>query len=250
MRPAILGDGRPKNVSTTYVGLLGEGHFGRVNSSSTFYLATGSESHNPIAQRDVDILAGMAALELSYDFDWLRVRASAFWASGDSDPFDSDATGFDSIFDTPNFAGGDLGFWQREGIPYVGGGGVLLTSRASLLANLRAGKDEGQANFVNPGLRLYNLGVDVEMTPRLKLISNLSYLQFDEVAVLELLRQDGSISRDIGVDLSAGLLYRPFLNNNVQFRLGSAVLLPSSGVQNLFGDEPLYHVFSNAIFQY
>ncbi len=211
---------------------------------------TGSESHNPIAERSVDINAGMAALEVSYDVNWIRFRTSAFYASGDGDPFDDRAEGFDAIIDNPNFAGGDLAFWQREGIPLIGGGGVLLTNGQSLLSSLRAGKGEGQSNFVNPGVRLINVGVDFEVLPELKLISNLSYLQFDEVAVLQAVRHDGSIDRDIGYDISLGGIYRPFLSNNVQFRFGVATLLVDDGMKNLFGDKNLYDAFTNLILQY
>jgi hypothetical protein len=108
----------------------------------------------------------------------------------------------------------------------------------------------GQSNFVNPGLRLYNLGLDVEVLPELKLITNATFLQFDQTATIEALRQDGSVNRDIGVDLSAGFLYRPFLNNNIQVRAGTAVLLPGQGQKNLFGDKVNYEAFTNLILQY
>lgn len=250
IRPAALGDEREKNIYSTYFGLTGDGHFGRVNSTSALYLVTGSETHNQIAQRQTDILAGMVAQEFSYDVDWTRFRLSFFWASGDHDPLDGDAHGFDAVFDNPNFAGGDLSYWQRQGIPFIGGGGVNLTNRNSLLANLRPGKEEGQSNFVNPGLRLYNAGVDFDITPKLKLITNVSYLQFDAPETVEVLRQDGSISRNIGFDLSAGFLYRPFLNNNVQFQFGASTLLPDNGLDNLFGDRELYTIFSTMILQF
>lgn len=251
VRPAPLGDQRPKDIYSTYFGLGGDGHFGRINTTTQLYYVTGSESHSQIANRQVDINAGMAAQEISYDIDWVRIRASFLWASGDRDPYDGRAEGFDAIFDNPNFAGGDLSFWQRQAIPFIGGsGGVNLVSRNSLLPNLRAGKELGQSNFVNPGLRMYNVGVDFEILPELKLISNASYLQFDQTATIEALRQDGSINRDIGWDLSTGLLYRPFLNNNVQFRMGGACLIPASGQKNLFGDKTNYDAFTNVIFQY
>jgi hypothetical protein len=250
VRPAAIGDQRPKDIYSTYVGLGGDGHFGRINTTTQLYYVFGSESHSQIANRQVDINAGMVAQEVSYDIDWVRIRTSFMWASGDDDPYDGQAEGFDAIFDNPNFAGGDLSFWQRQSIPLIGGGGVALVNRNSLLPNLRAGKELGQSNFVNPGLRMYNVGVDVEMLPELKLITNASFLQFDEVATLEALRQDGSISRDIGYDLSVGLLYRPFLNNNVQIRVGTACLLPASGYDNLFGDKTNYDAFTNLILQY
>lgn len=250
VRPSSIGDQRPKNIYSTHIGLTGDGHIDRINTTTALYYVTGSESHNNIAQQQVNISAGMFAQEISYDIDWIRLRASYFWASGDRDPRDGTATGFDAVFDNPNFAGGDISFWQRQGIPLVGGGGVNLVNRGSLLPDLRPGKEEGQSNFVNPGLRLYNAGIDFELTPTLKLINNISFLQFDSTEVLKTVRQDGSIDRNIGFDLSSGLLYRPFLNNNVQFRFGVATLLPNDGVENLFGDEALLSIFGNFILQY
>ena len=250
VRPASIGDERPKNLYTTYLGVNGDGHFGRLNVTEAFYYVTGSESHNPIAGEQVDISAAMAALELSYDINWIRLRTSFFWASGDGDPFDDKAEGFSAIVDNPNFAGGDISFWQRQGIPFIGGGIVNLVNRNSLLPDFRPGKEEGQANFVNPGLRQYNVGVDFEITPKLKLINNLSFLQFDRTDSLRALRQDGSIDRDIGMDLSSGFLYRPWLNNNVQIRLGGAALFPGEGLENLYGDQTLYQIFTNLILQY
>lgn len=250
VRPAPIGDEQPKNVYSTYLGLTADGHIDRINTTTALYYVMGSESHNQIAQRQTDISAGMVAQEFSYDVDWVRFRTSFLWASGDNDPRDGRATGFDSIIDNPNFAGGDISFWQRQGIPLIGGGGVNLVNRLSLLPDLKAGKEEGQSNFVNPGLRLYNIGVDFDLTPKLKLINNVTFLQFDSTEVLKTVRQDGSISQNIGFDLSTGLLYRPFLNNNVQFRLGGAALIPESGVENLFGDRVLLSVFANMILQY
>lgn len=250
IRPASIGDLQSKNLSTTYLGVSGDGHFGSINSTSAAYFVIGSESHNAIAGRQCDVSAGMFAQELSVDIDWVRLRGSFMWASGDKDPLDGKATGFDAIFDNPNFAGGELSFWQRQGVPFIGGGGVNLVNRNSLLPNLRAGKEEGQSNFVNPGLRLYNLGVDFELTPRFKLINNLSFLQFDSTQVLQYLRHDGSLNNSIGYDVSSGFLYRPFLNNNVQLRGGAAALLVDDGFDNLFGGDILYQIFSNVIFQY
>jgi hypothetical protein len=105
VRPAPIGDERFKNLNSTYFGIGGDGHVGRINTTTQFYYVTGYESHNPIAGRQVNINAAMFAQEFSYDVDYVRFRGSFFWASGDSNPYDSVGTGFDSIFDNPNFAG-------------------------------------------------------------------------------------------------------------------------------------------------
>ena len=67
--------------------------------------------------------------------------------------------------DDPNFAGGKFSYWQRQQISLLG---VNLTNRFSLLPDLRASKSEGQANFVNPGLELINIGMDFALTQKLK----------------------------------------------------------------------------------
>ena len=51
----------------------------------------------------------------------------------------------------PEFAGGIFSFWNRESIRLTGSG-VALNPGDSLLPDLRSNKDEGQANFVNPGI--------------------------------------------------------------------------------------------------
>jgi len=73
---------------------------------------------------------------------------------------------------------------------------------------------------------------------------------FDESAVIERTRQLGSVDREIGYDLSAGLLYRPFLNNNIQLRTGASALLPGDGLKQLYGDTTLYSFFTNLILEY
>src|SRR6185503_5703917 len=109
-------------------------------------------------------------LEASIDKDWLRYRASFFYASGDKDPTDEKAGGFDSILDDPNFAGGQFSYWNRQGIRLVSTE-VGLVQPNSLLPTLRSSKTEGQANFVNPGIWIYNVGVDAEVTQLIKVVA-------------------------------------------------------------------------------
>src|SRR6516162_5731405 len=82
-----------------------------------------------------------------------------------ANPRDGRARGFDSIVDLPNFAGGLFSFWNREGLRLLGSG-VLLTAPCSLIPSLRSSKEEGQANFVNPGLFLTNAGAEFAITPK------------------------------------------------------------------------------------
>jgi hypothetical protein len=245
VRPDPAGVAMPHELNVFYLGWTGDGHIDRYNITHAFYWALGRDSMNPISGCAQDINAQMAAVELSYDQDWVRFRTSFFWASGDENPYNSHATGFDAIFDNPNFAGGQFSFWQRQAIRLFG---VNLVNRESLLPDLRSSKIEGQSNFVNPGLLLLNFGVDLELTPKLRMVNNVNFLWFDETGVLEQFTFDGNIHDFIGVDLSTGLEYRPLLSNNVIVTLGLSALLPGRGFRDLYdrinGDvQPLLAAF-------
>jgi hypothetical protein len=232
VRPDPVGVFTPHQVDAVYLGWTGDGHIDRYNITHAFYWALGRDSLNPIANCAQEINAQMAAVELSYDRDWARFRASFFWASGDGNIQNHHATGFDTIADHPNFAGGDFSFWQRQAIGLFG---VNLVNRQSIVPDLRSSKFQGQANFVNPGLTFGNGGVDFELTPKLRLINNASFLWFDKTNSLERYTFDGNLHREIGADLSSGLEYRPLLSNNIIFTAGVMTLLPGRGFKELYG---------------
>jgi hypothetical protein len=236
VRPAVIGDTRGHNYQVTYLGLSTDGHFGRWNLTSSAYLALGRQDYDPIAQQAQSIEAAFAAAELSRDFDWLRLRATALAASGDRDPFDEVANGFDAVFENPQIAGAATSFWIRQPIPLVGGGLVALSSRNGVLANLRASKEQGQSNFVNPGLLLLGVGGDADLAPEWRLIANVSQLAFADTRVLEYLRNQPAIDRDIGVDVSAGVQYRPFMSQNLVVNASIAWLMAGRGYRQLFAD--------------
>jgi hypothetical protein len=233
VRPDPVGVAQPHGLDILYLGWAGDGHIGRVNITHQFYWALGRDSLNEIAGQGVDINAQMAAVELSYDRDWARFRASFFWASGDDNPNNAHATGFDTIVDNPNFAGGEFSYWQRQQIKLLG---VNLVNRESLVPDLRSSKTQGQSNFVNPGLILINAGVDFDLTPKLKMINNYNFLWFDETPVLEQFVFQGKVHHAIGADLSMGLEYRPLLNNNVIVTMGVSTLIPAQGFKDLYNN--------------
>jgi len=255
VRPAPVGVFTPHEIRAAYLGEAGLGHIGRFNVDHAVYYVFGHDDLNPIAGPDpalkngdgVRIGAGMAALEVSYDRDWLRPRLAFFYASGDRSPRDRKATGFDAIFDSPAFAGGGFSFFNRLGIR-LAGTGVALVERGSLLTSLRSSKDEGQPQYVNPGVQIASAGLDVDVTPRLKAIFTGNYIRFDAVQSVEAILFQGNIHKELGTDLSIGLRYRPLLNQNVVIVGGSALFLPGRGFKDIYErDRPLVHVFTNVI---
>jgi hypothetical protein len=253
VRPAPIGDQRPHNYDVFYSGLNGDGHIERMNLTYSFYFAAGEDQYNPIAQRKQDIRAFFAAVEASYDQNWVRWKLFGLYASGDADPQDSKATGFDAIFENPNFAGADTAFWQRQAIPVIFASGVALSGRNALLPALRSSKTQGQSNFVNPGLGLVGVGADFEVLPGLRVSPNISWLTFAHTEPLEFLRNQ-PVRKEIGYDLSAAIVYRPLFIENIVFRAAGAVLLPGRGARDLFKTEgdlsPFYSVLANVILTY
>jgi hypothetical protein len=244
VRPAPIGLIATNEVDAYYAGWAGNGHIGRLNISHAFYQVVGHETANPIAAQRVDINAQMAAAELSVDKDWLRLKGAFFFASGDGDPTDDQANGFDAIVDIPVFAGGPFSLWNRQGLrlPQTGTG---LVSPSSLLPSLRTNKDEGQANFVNPGIVLVNGGVDVELTPKLRGFANVSYLRFAKTDSLRTLLFQDPVRPDIGIDYGVGVQYRPPLSDNIVFVAGVAALKLGQGLQDIYTRDHLFSSFLN-----
>ena len=268
VRPARIGlCCQTHRIQSGYFGVNGDGHFGRLNVTNSFYQAVGRDTYNPIARRAQRINAQMAAAELSMDFDWIRYRIAGFFSSGDANVKDGTARGFDTIVDNPNFAGGQFSFWNSQEIRLTQTGAELVGPN-SLVPALRSSKLQGQSNFVNPGLALYNAGIDIDVTPKLRAFINYNYLRFHRTEALEfVLFQEGfgdSIRHEIGHDLGIGFIYRPLLSENIILIAGASGLRPGAGFTDIYssncngtttqgcgaGSPSLWSTFMKVRFQY
>ncbi|MFQ5651986.1 MAG: hypothetical protein ACE5IY_18800, partial [bacterium] len=174
--------------------------------------------------------------------------ASAFYASGDPDPSDGTGRGFDTIVDLPFFAGGPFSYWNSQKIRLLG---VALTQKLSLVPSLRSSKTEGQASFVNPGLLLFNLGYDAELTPKIKAVLNANYIRFASTASLEEFTNQNGLANNVGLDYGLGIIYRPFLNNNAIFTFSATALTPLAGFKDLYeSSKTQFAVFTSLVFTY
>ncbi|MDB6171451.1 MAG: hypothetical protein JWL59_762 [Chthoniobacteraceae bacterium] len=246
VRPAPLGtvidDGdfrgdsgslRGHEVDAFYFGWAGDGHIGKLNITHAFYQVFGQDDFNQLAGRRVDINAQMAALELSVDRDWIRYKISGFYASGDSDPTDRTARGFDSIQDNPFFIGGPFSWYVHEG-PNLATTGVGLKQPNSLVPDLRTSKSEGQSNFVNPGVAILGAGTDMDVTPKLKAFLNVNYIWLAETKPIEVALQTNKARHDLGLDTSFGIKYRPLLTDNIIFSAGIGLFFPGGGYRDIY----------------
>jgi len=260
VRPELLGTPEEHDVRSFYLGWAGDGHIGRMNISHAFYQVLGEDEFNGLAGRSTTINAQMAALELSIDYDWIRYKLSGFWASGDADPTDGTATGFDSIVDLPFFIGGPFSYYVHEGIN-LGGTGIGLKQRDSLLPNFRSSKVEGQSNFVNPGVLILGAGLDFDVTPRLKAFVNANYIWFSETKPIEIALQTNKADNRLGLDTSLGFRFRPLLTEQWIIAAGVGFFFPGQGYKDIYRtntntvpgygmqdqtgkvDSPLYNLF-------
>ena len=233
VRPEPLGTVRPHDVTAYYLGWGGDGHIGRFNVTHQFYQAFGHDDFNGLAGRPVDINAQMAALEVSYDRAWARYKASFFYASGDGNSTDGTARGFDTIVDNPNFTGGPFSFWTRQGFN-LGGTMVNLKDSSSLVPDLRTSKTEGQANFVNPGVFIFGVGGEFDLTPKLRSFLNANYILFAQTDPLKTALLTSKVSDEVGWDLSLGFQYRPLLTDNIIISVGFGVLIPGQGYRDIY----------------
>lgn len=243
-------------IRAHYIGITGDGHFKRLNVENAFYEALGRDRFNAIANtppplipRWRDINAQMAALELSLDRDWLRYRVSAFFSSGSKRPNSSTERGFDAIMDNPDFAGGFFSFWLREGY-HLFGTDVGLNGGDSLLPSLRSSKIEGQANFVNPGIFIYNAATDIKITPKWKAVINLNLIRFDHTEPLELLLFQSQIHAGVGADSGLGIVYRPALSENITITGVFNAFIPFQGFKDIYTGSTLYSVAVNVRFRF
>ncbi|GGJ55862.1 hypothetical protein [Sphingopyxis bauzanensis] len=238
VRPALLGDLRGREYDVVYLGYSADGRIGRINLTASFYAALGEDRNSFFTSKPAQIRAGFGAVELSYDYDWMRFRLSGLYATGDGDPYNNTEGGFDAIFENPIFGGADTSYWIRQTIPFAGGGRVIsINGRNGILNSLRSSKEEGQSNFNNPGTVFVGVGADFDLTPEFRVSANANHLWFENTSSLQALRTEGSIPKDIGFDLSVATIWRPKATQNIVGRLSGAVLIPGKGFKDLFDNK-------------
>ena len=249
VRPAPIGVIGTNEVESYYVGMAGNGHVGRLNVSHAFYQAFGHETNNPIAAQRVDINAQMGALELSIDKDWLRIKGATFITSGDGDPSDGKAHGFDAILDIPTFAGGPFSLWNRQGLR-LAQTGTSIKSPVSLLPTLRTNKDEGQPNFANPGIFILYGAADFEMTPKLRAFVTTSYIRFLKTEQMEALLFQEKVRPGVGLEYGGGASYRPPLSDNLVIIGGIQAMTLGQGLKDIYERSHLFSIFLNGRLQF
>ncbi len=217
--------------------------------SNAFYQALGHDTFNPIAGRPVNINAQMGALELSVDKDWvaiLRVSSSTRPATGAyrfGTHVAAPPTASTPSSTTPTSPVAPSASWDRKAFGLTSTGVSAHHSR-QLLPSLRSNKEEGQANFVNPGIYIFNAGADFNLTPKLRAFVNANYLRFDHTEPLEILLFQQPDPPRHRRGLGIRLKYRPPLSENIVVTAGESTLVPGAGLQNIYNSKVLLSGFA------
>ena len=224
-----------------YFGMAADGHWGRIEFNPAVYFAFGKDKFITIGEagpddfieNELDITAFLAGVEFAYPSDYRNYRAAVFVTSGDSDPFDDKAKGFASINENINLFGGANSF--------IIGGAAFTKANSFIPSNQGVFSD-----FINPGMLLANVGLDLVLTPKLFFASNFNYLQFlTTESVL------GVDSKSIGVEFNSVFNYRLFLNENLILQLGGNLFFPFDGGKQVLGNsDPIFTGNVNLVFLY
>lgn len=241
--------GARHDYDVAYLGYSADGHLGSLNLTGSVYEVLGRESEGVFTGRQTKVQATFAALELSRDFDWIRVRASGLYASGDGNAADGESRGFDGINQTAIFAGSDSTFFIHQRLPLVLSA-IDLKQRDSLFPSLRSTVDTGESNYSNPGLELLGVGTDLDLAPSLRVSADVSHVAFANTATLQAILGRTDISRSIGTDASLDAIYRPFNSQNVIARLSVAKLFAAPGARILVGGTAPVSMFFNLVLTY
>jgi hypothetical protein len=241
--------GARHDYDVVYLGYSADGHIGRFNLTGSVYEVVGRELEGVFTNALSKVQATFAAVELSRDFDWMRVRASGLYASGDGDPTDGSSHGFDGINQTAIFAGTDSTFFIHQRLPLVANA-IDLKQRDSLFPSLRSTSDTGESNYTNPGLELVGIGADLDLLPSLRVSLDVSHVMFANTATLQTLLGRNDISATVGTDASVDAIYRPFISQNLIARLSLARLFAAEAARPLLGSSSPVSMFFNLVLTY
>lgn len=239
----------PHDYDVAYLGYGLDGHFGRLNATAVVYGLGGREQRGTFVDESTQVRALFAADELSVDFDWRRIRLSMLHASGDGNPLDRRAQGFDTLTSGAIFAGSDSSFFFHQRLA-LAGGIFDLKSRDGLLPSLRAAGNSGDSNFSNPGLNLVGLGLDLSLSPQLTVSLDANQLWFDKTGVLEALLNQPAIPKRLGAEVTLDAIWRPFATQNVIFRLSGSEMVRGPGYRAIYGGSNPFSVLALLIFNY
>ncbi|NOG83103.1 MAG: hypothetical protein HND49_04685 [Planctomycetes bacterium] len=236
--------GRDEDVEALYFGFTTYGPIGPVNLLTGLYGVFGSQDNvslvGAIPLRDQNIRAFVAYFDVSYPMmnGKITPHLGAFYASGDNDPFDSEATGFDAISDHVD-VWGSKGFMIDDRISLGALGGRTLMRHDSPYTSLR--DTDANSNFVNPGAVALNIGLNTKPCEKLSLDTNFTYFWWKETDSLEAIMAALGIPDNLGSTLGFEFNMEANYSFTDKFNINASgtIYKTNQEIRKVYGDNDL-----------
>jgi hypothetical protein len=236
--------GNNEDVKALYLGLTTYGPIGPVKLLTGLYGVFGEQDNvslgGEFGLRDQRIKAFTFYFDVSYPMleGKFTPHAGLVYASGDNDPLDNTAGGFDAISEDVNIWGSN-GFVIDDRLSLgVLGGRTLLRSN-SPFPSLR--DSDANSNFVNPGVIATNFGINSLPFEKLSLDANLTAFWWTETetleAILDALGTPNRLGSSLGVEYNMQANYK--LTDKLSLNTSGTLFKANEELMKVYGDNDL-----------
>ncbi|MBF0337292.1 MAG: hypothetical protein HQL05_05620 [Nitrospirae bacterium] len=224
-------EGKYEKVDVIYPGVTTYGDVGPFKLLTGLYGVFGMQRDvvllGKIPLKDQKVSAFTGYLDLALPVGVFTPHVGFFYASGDNDPSDDKAHGFDSISDRVDVWGAHgIIINDRISLP----GGITVIRAHSPYTSLR--DIDASSNFVNPGVSAANLGLVITPIKPLAIDTNLTYFWWNKTAVLEALV--GPVGKNVGLEWNADVNYD--ISKSFTVYLAGAVFWADKDMAKIYGD--------------
>lgn len=233
--------GREEDVEAFYIGFTTYGPIGPVNLLTGLYGVFGSQDNvslvGAIPLRDQNVRAFAGYIDVSYPMlnGKMTPHTGVFYVSGDSDPFDGDATGFDAISDHVD-VWGSKGFMIDDRVALGALGGRTFMRHDSPYTSLR--DTDANSNYVNPGAVAVNIGLNTKPFDKLSLDTNFTQFWWRETdsleAILGALGVPNNLGNTLGFEVNMEASYK--LTDKLNLNASGTIYKTNQDLRYVFGD--------------
>jgi hypothetical protein len=244
----------PFKMLTGLYGVVGDQENGSVQGVDLRNTARLLRGLSPDKSNDYNIKAFTGYVDIAYPVqESLLLHTGYFYASGDDDPLDNDAEGFDAISDEVNIWG-DRGVVIDDRLqfhvpalgPFKNGksiNSITVVRDDSPYTSLR--DSDANSNFINPGVQAYNFGATSNPLTWLSINSNFTYFWWahpdtveEAIAAVNFVNTGAvnkvNMSQVIGYELSVDANFT--LNKKTAIFSGAAVFCPDESLTSIYAE--------------
>ncbi|KPJ73867.1 MAG: hypothetical protein AMS14_06235 [Planctomycetes bacterium DG_20] len=218
----------PTETNVGYVGASAAGQVSVFQVLTAYYWAFGEQTGGMVNPADQTVDAHLLLINVALPLMEGKVIPSTgfIFASGDDDPLDRRARGFDAIYDYIEAWGfNDYFIRPRKNL-----GPATLCRAHSGLFTMR--DFDEPANFINPGIAAFNLGLTTKWTDEFTTDLNAGPVYLPQTDTPELVLGRG-VGHELAYRMNANATWQ--LNETATLKGGVAACVPENGAQAIFG---------------